>query len=77
MMDDVYDVLGGPSTGPTRSTNGLRRTLDAYRAVLERTRGDVTTTGSNSGFRNRWIAGYHDAALRGCSSVGRAQQSHC
>jgi translin len=25
-------------------TNGLRRTLDALRAVLERSRGDVTTT---------------------------------
>lgn len=29
---------------PDALTNGLRRTLDALRAVLERSRGDVTTT---------------------------------
>ena len=29
---------------PDAVTNGLRRTLDALRAVLERSRGDVTTT---------------------------------
>lgn len=43
VMDDVYDVLVGIDF-PDAITSGLRRTLDALRAVLERTRGDVTTT---------------------------------
>jgi translin len=42
-MDDVYDVLVTVDF-PDALTGGLRRTLDALRAVLERTRGDVTTT---------------------------------
>jgi len=43
VMDDVYDALVVIDF-PDAITNGLRRTLDALRAVLERTRGDVTTT---------------------------------
>ena len=43
IMDDVYDALVGFDY-PDAITNGLRRTVDALRAVLERTRGDVTTT---------------------------------
>jgi translin len=43
VMDDAYDALV-PVDFPDAVTNGLRRTLDALRAVLERTRGDVTTT---------------------------------
>jgi translin len=42
-MDDVYDVLVAVDY-PDALTPGLRRTLDALRAVLERSRGDVTTT---------------------------------
>ena len=42
-MDDVYDALLAIDF-PDALTNGLRRTVDALRAVLERTRGDVTTT---------------------------------
>ena len=42
-MDDCYDALVVVDF-PDALTNGLRRTLDALRAVLERTRGDVTTT---------------------------------
>jgi translin len=42
-MDDVYDALVTVDF-PDAITSGLRRTLDALRAVLERTRGDVTTT---------------------------------
>jgi translin len=42
-MDDVYDALVTVDF-PDALTNGLRRTVDALRAVLERTRGDVTTT---------------------------------
>lgn len=43
VMDDVYDALVVIDF-PDALTGGLRRTLDALRAVLERTRGDVTTT---------------------------------
>jgi translin len=43
VMDDVYDALVVIDY-PDAITGGLRRTLDALRAVLERTRGDVTTT---------------------------------
>ncbi len=43
VMDDVYDALVAVDF-PDAITGGLRRTLDALRAVLERTRGDVTTT---------------------------------
>jgi translin len=42
-MDQVYDALVVVDY-PDALTNGLRRTLDALRGVLERTRGDVTTT---------------------------------
>ena len=43
VMDDAYDALVLVDF-PDAITGGLRRTLDALRAVLERTRGDVTTT---------------------------------
>lgn len=43
VMDDAYDALVRVDY-PDAITSGLRRTLDALRAVLERTRGDVTTT---------------------------------
>ena len=42
-MDDVYGLLVTIDY-PDAVTGGLRRTTDALRAVLERTRGDVTTT---------------------------------
>ena len=42
-MDDVYGVLVEVDY-PDALTSGLRRTLDQLRAVLERSRGDVTTT---------------------------------
>lgn len=42
-MDGCYDALVEVDF-PDALTNGLRRTLDQLRAVLERTRGDVTTT---------------------------------
>ena len=40
-MDDVYALLVTVDY-PDAVTGGLRRTTDALRAVLERTRGDVT-----------------------------------
>lgn len=42
-MDDVYDALVSIDY-PDALTGGLRRTVDALRAVLERTRADVTVT---------------------------------
>jgi translin len=42
-MDDIYDLLVTIDF-PDAITGGLRRTTDQLRAVLERTRGDVTIT---------------------------------
>ncbi len=42
-MDDIYYMLATLDF-PDAVTAGLRRTVDAFRAVLERTRGDVTIT---------------------------------
>jgi translin len=42
-MDEVYAVLVTVDY-PDAVTGGLRRTTDAFRAVLERTRSDLTTT---------------------------------
>lgn len=42
-MEDVYEALVVVDY-PDAVTGGLRRTADALRAVLERTRSDVTTT---------------------------------
>ena len=43
VMDEVYDALLVVDF-PDALTGGLRRTLDALRGVLERSRGDVTNT---------------------------------
>ncbi len=43
VMGDVYDMLVAVDY-PDAVTGGLRRATDALRAVLERTRGDLTTT---------------------------------
>jgi translin len=42
-MEDVYDLLVTIDY-PDAMTGGLRRTTDALRAVLERSRSDLTTT---------------------------------
>lgn len=42
-MDDIYDVLVTMDF-PDAVTGGLRRNTDMVRAVLERTRGDLTTS---------------------------------
>ena len=42
-MDDVYGLLVSMDY-PDALTGGLRRQVDGLRAVLERTRGDLTTT---------------------------------
>lgn len=43
LMDEIYAVLVTIDF-PDAITGGLRRTTDAFRAVIERTRGDVTLT---------------------------------
>lgn len=50
-MDDVYELLVGIDF-PDALTGGLRRTTDAFRAVLERTRSDYTLTVMQSRLRN-------------------------
>jgi translin len=42
-MEDVYDLLVTIDY-PDAMTGGLRRATDALRAVLERSRSDLTTT---------------------------------
>ena len=49
-MDDVYDVLITIDF-PDALTGGLRRTTDALRAVLERTRSDLTLTAVQARFQ--------------------------
>lgn len=44
-MDEIYSFLVTVDF-PDGLTGGLRRTTDALRAVLERTRGDLTVTGA-------------------------------
>jgi translin len=50
VMDDVYDALMTIDY-PDAVTNGLRRTVDSLRAVLERTRGDVTNSVLQAGLK--------------------------
>ena len=50
-MDDAYDALVVVDF-PDAITGGLRRTVDALRAVLERTRSDVTITVLQSRLRD-------------------------
>lgn len=50
-MEDVYDLLVTIDY-PDAITGGLRRTTDALRAVLERSRSDVTTTVLQAGLKN-------------------------
>ena len=60
LMDEVYGMLVTVDY-PDALTGGLRRSTDALRAVLERTRGDVTTA---------IVAARLQAAIEGRSSQG-------
>jgi translin len=51
-MGDIYDVLVTMDY-PEAVTSGLRRTTDAMRAILERTRGDFTVTFSQRRLEDR------------------------
>lgn len=61
-MDEIYGALVTVDF-PDAITGGLRRTTDALRAVLERTRGDVTLAA---------VQGRVERALRGVGRVGDA-----
>jgi len=50
VMEDVYDSLVTIEY-PDAITGGLRRTVDALRAVVERSRSDVTTTVLQTGLQ--------------------------
>ncbi len=63
-MEDVYDMLVTVDF-PDAITGGLRRTADALRAVLERTRSDVTTTLIQLGLRQALDRLDGDRARRG------------
>jgi translin len=65
VMDEVYDALLVVDF-PDALTGGLRRTLDALRGVLERSRGDVTTTIGHA----RLLAGIEWGADRGSNPAG-------
>lgn len=56
-MDEIYSFLVTVDF-PDGLTGGLRRTTDALRAVLERTRGDLTVTGA----QNRLLAALGQSA---------------
>lgn len=59
-MDEVYSLLVTIDF-PDAMTGGLRRTTDALRGVLERTRGDLTT----SLLQSRLLAGIEGRAAEG------------
>jgi translin len=61
-MDDVYALLVTVDY-PDAITGGLRRTTDALRAVIERTRGDLT---------NALVAARLRASIQGAEDAGRA-----
>ncbi|MGI9032107.1 MAG: haloacid dehalogenase [Acidimicrobiales bacterium] len=75
VMNDVYDSLVAIDF-PDAVTGGLRRTTDALRAVLERTRGDLTTTVLQArlqeAIESRLAAGSRPPSGEGVSSSGPA-----
>ena len=64
-MDDIYWLLVTIDY-PDGVTGGLRRTTDALRAVLERTRGDLTTAMVAARSRARSSARRRPAASSVC-----------
>lgn len=61
VMDEIYDELI-TFDYPDAVTGGLRRACDALRAVLERTRADVTLTATQKELENT-LAGVYQALL--------------
>ena len=67
-MDEVFGTLAAIDL-PDALTGGLRRTLDGLRAVVERTRGDVT----NAVLQGRLAAGPGGSAILSAPAGGVAQ----
>jgi translin len=57
VMDEIYDELI-TFDYPDALTGGLRRTCDALRAVLERTRADLTLTATQKQLENALASVY-------------------
>ncbi len=86
-MDEVYGALVTVDY-PDALTSGLRRTLDALRSVLERSRGDVTTTvlqtrlqraieaTSGGGLQPTRACGNLTSPYGGVAQLARALRSH-
>ena len=62
-VDDIYDFLLAVDL-PDALTGGLRRTTDALRAVLERSRSDLTTTALQTRLQRAIEAGTGDVSGR-------------
>ncbi len=67
VMDDIYSLLVTVDF-PEGVTGGLRRTTDAMRGVLERTRGDLTMTLRQLELE-KLLAGWQEALPRGAASL--------
>jgi len=67
-MDDMYGVLVTMDF-PEAMTGGLRRTTDAVRGILERTRGDLTIA-----FRQRDLEKKLDAFERKMGALGQSSE---
>ena len=67
VMDDIYSLLVTVDF-PEGVTGGLRRTTDAMRGVLERTRGDLTMTLRQLELE-KLLAGWQEALPRGADSL--------
>ena len=67
VMDDIYSLLVTVDF-PEGVTGGLRRTTDAMRGVLERTRGDLTITLRQLELE-KLLAGWQERLPRGADSL--------
>ena len=67
VMDDIYSLLVTVDF-PEGVTGGLRRTTDAMRGVLERTRGDLTITLRQLELE-KLLAGWQERQPRGADSL--------
>ena len=60
-MDEIYYLLITIDY-PDAMTGGLRRTTDVARSIIERTRGDLSTTIIQQGLKTALDAARHDPA---------------
>ena len=72
-MDDIYGALVTVDF-PDAITGGLRRTTDALRAVLERTRGDVTLAATQGRVERALGQALGHELLGALPAVGRPQE---